>query len=48
MKIAKEAWKEWAMVPAPKRGEIVRQIGQALRENINPLGKLVSGWYLYG
>ena len=28
--------------PAPKRGEIVRQIGQALRDNLENLGKLVS------
>ena len=28
--------------PAPRRGEIVRQIGQALRDNLENLGKLVS------
>ena len=39
---AQEAFKTWRMVPAPKRGEIVRQIGNALRENKEPLGKLVS------
>lgn len=39
---ATEAFKSWRMVPAPKRGEIVRQIGQALRENKEALGKLVS------
>lgn len=27
---------------APARGEIVRQIGEALREKLTPLGKLVS------
>jgi aldehyde dehydrogenase family 7 protein A1 len=37
-----EAWKVWADVPAPKRGEIVRQIGESLREKLEPLGKLVS------
>ena len=37
-----EAWDIWADVPGPKRGEIVRQIGEALREKIEPLGKLVS------
>ena len=37
-----KAFKEWRMVPAPKRGEIVRQIGEALRHYKEPLGKLVS------
>lgn len=32
----------WADMPAPARGEIVRQIGVALRENLEPLGKLVA------
>lgn len=39
---AKKAFLEWRMVPAPKRGEVVRQIGNALREYKEPLGKLVS------
>uniref|UniRef100_A0A672Z4Z1 Aldehyde dehydrogenase 7 family, member A1 n=1 Tax=Sphaeramia orbicularis TaxID=375764 RepID=A0A672Z4Z1_9TELE len=38
----KEAWKIWADIPAPKRGEIVRQIGDALRKKIQVLGSLVS------
>ncbi|XP_057645074.1 alpha-aminoadipic semialdehyde dehydrogenase [Chionomys nivalis] len=42
IKEAKEAWKMWAEIPAPKRGEIVRKIGDALREKIRVLGKLVS------
>ncbi|KCV69262.1 aldehyde dehydrogenase (NAD+) [Fonticula alba] len=37
-----EAKALWAAVPAPKRGEIVRQIGDELRNKIEPLGKLVS------
>ncbi|XP_018560812.1 putative aldehyde dehydrogenase family 7 member A1 homolog isoform X1 [Anoplophora glabripennis] len=36
------AWNVWADLPAPKRGEIVRQIGDALRSKLIPLGKLVS------
>ncbi len=32
----------WRSVPAPKRGEIVRQYGNILREYKEPLGKLVS------
>jgi L-aminoadipate-semialdehyde dehydrogenase len=39
---AQIAFKEWRMVPAPKRGEIVRQIGNELRKYKEPLGKLVS------
>lgn len=39
---AEKAFKEWRLVPAPKRGEIVRQVGDALRENKEALGKLVS------
>ncbi len=42
VKNAKEAFKEWRMVPAPKRGEVVRQIGLELRKHKEPLGKLVS------
>jgi aldehyde dehydrogenase (NAD+) len=39
---AQEAFLAWRMWPAPKRGEVVRQIGQAIRRNKEPLGKLVS------
>lgn len=39
---AEEAFKTWRLVPAPKRGEIVRQIGDALRAKKDDLGKLVS------
>ncbi|AFK04777.1 Aldehyde Dehydrogenase [Emticicia oligotrophica DSM 17448] len=39
---AKAAFKVWRNIPAPKRGEIVRQMGDALRENKNALGRLVS------
>ena len=39
---SQEAFLRWRLWPAPKRGEIVRQIGEALRENKLPLGKLVS------
>ncbi len=37
-----EAFKYWRTVPAPKRGEVVRQIGMKLREYKEPLGRLVS------
>ena len=39
---ATEAFKVWRQMPAPKRGEIVRQFGDQLRELKEPLGKLVS------
>jgi len=39
---AQKAFKEWRMLPAPKRGEIVRQIGEELRAHKEPLGQLVS------
>lgn len=39
---ATEAFKVWRKVPAPKRGEIVRQMGEELRKYKNELGKLVS------
>lgn len=39
---AEEAFKKWRQIPAPARGEIVRQVGEALRKNKEPLGKLVS------
>jgi aldehyde dehydrogenase (NAD+) len=39
---AEEAFLQWRLVPAPKRGEIVRQVGEALRKYKEPLGKLVS------
>lgn len=39
---ASEAFKIWRMVPAPKRGEVVRQIAERLREYKASLGALVS------
>lgn len=39
---AQAAYKVWAKMPAPKRGEIVRQYGQKLRQYKEPLGQLVS------
>ena len=39
---SQEAFKSWREVPAPKRGEIVRQFGEKLRELKDPLGRLVS------
>lgn len=39
---AKAAFKEFRMIPSPKRGELVRQFGLKLREYKDDLGKLVS------
>ena len=36
------AQKEWASIPMPIRGDIVRQIGEAFRGKKEALGKLVS------
>ena len=42
IKKAQEAFDVWRLWPAPKRGEVVRQIGEALRNNKESLGQLVS------
>ncbi|MEM8998750.1 MAG: aldehyde dehydrogenase family protein [Bacteroidota bacterium] len=42
MESAASAFLYWRSVPAPQRGEMVRQFGEKLRELKEPLGKLVS------
>jgi len=42
VKIASNAFNKFRTIPAPKRGEMVRQFGQKLREYKEPLGRLVS------
>lgn len=42
IKAAQEAFKEWRLIPAPKRGDIIRQFNDELRKLKEPLGKLVS------
>jgi aldehyde dehydrogenase (NAD+) len=42
LKTAEAAFKVWKKVPAPQRGEIVRQYGEALRKHKDALGRLVS------
>ncbi len=39
---AAKVFERWRMLPAPKRGEIVREIGNALRESKEALGELVT------
>lgn len=42
MSVAQNAFLEWRMWPSPKRGDVIRQVGDALRKNKETLGKLVS------
>jgi aldehyde dehydrogenase (NAD+) len=42
IKASQKAFQEWRTLPAPQRGEIVRQYGEELRKNKDALGKLVS------
>jgi aldehyde dehydrogenase (NAD+) len=42
MEKAQEAYLKWRIIPAPKRGEVVRQIGEALRKHKEELGYLVT------
>jgi aldehyde dehydrogenase (NAD+) len=39
---ANSRFEEWRLRPAPKRGELVRRLGELLREHKEPLGELVS------
>ena len=39
---AQETFERWRSVPAPKRGELVRQVGNAMRKYKAELGELVS------
>jgi aldehyde dehydrogenase (NAD+) len=39
---SEEAFRSWRMMPAPKRGEVMRQLGEELRRFKDPLGRLVS------
>jgi len=42
MKTSQKAFESWRLMPAPQRGEIVRQYGEELRTNKDALGRLVS------
>ncbi len=39
---ARAAFYEWRLVPAPRRGELIRLLGEVLRENKTALGRLVT------
>ncbi|MEE8142791.1 MAG: aldehyde dehydrogenase family protein, partial [Planctomycetota bacterium] len=42
MEVATAAFQQWRAWPAPKRGEVVRQVGEALRAKKSALGSLVA------
>ena len=42
VKYSLEAFSEWRTVPAPERGQLIREIGNALRDYKDPLGSLVA------
>lgn len=42
MSAAVQAFRQWRMIPAPQRGLIVRDLGEALRSKKDALGKLVT------
>ena len=42
---ARRAFREWRMVPAPVRGEAVRRLGEALRDNKDALGSLFQKFF---
>ena len=39
---AEEAYRAWRVVPAPRRGELIRLLGEELRAHKEPLGRLVT------
>ncbi|MCK5253273.1 MAG: aldehyde dehydrogenase family protein, partial [Thermoplasmata archaeon] len=39
---SQQAFETWRMMPAPKRGQVVRVLGEELRKKKDPLGKLVT------
>jgi len=42
IRTAEKAFLKWRVWPSPKRGDVVRQVGEELRKNKEALGKLVS------
>ncbi|MDZ4786000.1 MAG: aldehyde dehydrogenase family protein [bacterium] len=42
IRVSQETFLKWRLVPAPKRGEVVRQIGEALRSKKDQLGALIT------
>ncbi len=42
VRVAAERFRDWRNRPAPQRGQLVRDLGNALRQNLEPLGELVA------
>ena len=42
VEISKQAFLDWRKVPAPLRGEVIRQFGNELRENKVDLAKIIT------
>src|SRR5262245_53979748 len=42
IRAARTAFQQWQLLPAPKRGEVIRQLGNALRKSKHDLGRLVT------
>jgi aldehyde dehydrogenase (NAD+) len=42
VRTAQQTFERWRLVPAPRRGEVVRALGNKLREHKDDLGRLVS------
>ena len=42
VQLARQAFSQWRAIPAPKRGELIRLLGQALRSHKEDLGQLVT------
>jgi aldehyde dehydrogenase (NAD+) len=42
IRLASATFERWRLLPAPKRGEIARELGDALRRNKDELGRLVT------
>jgi aldehyde dehydrogenase (NAD+) len=40
--VANQSFQEWRMIPAPKRGQIVREIAEEVRRLKEPLGRLIT------
>jgi aldehyde dehydrogenase (NAD+) len=42
VKVAHQTFQEWQMIPAPKRGQVIREIAEEIRRLKEPLGRLIT------